>query len=152
MSKEGKKSRMTPERYKLLDELGFKWSSPTPARARRNKQVGKKSDGGGEEQKEAGNVAPVKPEAEEVGAAAAVVEKVVEVPTAAEAEAITAASNVVGNLSAVVAANEENHGFVEEAIVGKVEAVTEAVAQGTAPENGIETVGVDDTPAKTEEI
>ena len=27
---------MTPERFKLLDELGFKWSSPTPARARRN--------------------------------------------------------------------------------------------------------------------
>lgn len=42
LSKEGKKSRMTPERFKLLDDLGFKWSSPTPARARRNRQVAKK--------------------------------------------------------------------------------------------------------------
>jgi Helicase associated domain len=30
-----KKSRMTPDRFKLLDELGFKWSSPTPSRSRK---------------------------------------------------------------------------------------------------------------------
>lgn len=38
LSKLGKKSRMTPERFKLLDDLGFKWSIATPARANRNSE------------------------------------------------------------------------------------------------------------------
>ena len=35
----GKKSCMTPERYKLLDDVGFKWSIPTPARGNRKSVV-----------------------------------------------------------------------------------------------------------------
>lgn len=44
-----KKSRMTPERHKSLNELGFKWSAPTPSRSRKNS---KKGDGDEEEGKE----------------------------------------------------------------------------------------------------
>ena len=140
---------MTPERFKLLDELGFKWSSPTPARARRNKQVAKKGDIG-EEQKEAGNTAPTTKSEEAVAAVvenvvAAVVENVVETPTAAQAEAMTAATNVVGNLSAVVAATEENLSFEGETIVEKAAEATETVAQdAAAPENENDKAGVVD--------
>ena len=127
---------MTPERFKLLDDLGFKWSSPTPARARRNRQVTKKADGsnddgdGGEEQKEKSDNEPapmIKPENDvpavptDPADPVAVEEKVAETPASAQAEeAITAATNLVGNLSAVGEnANEQNLGFVQEAIEAK---------------------------------
>ena len=42
---------MTPERFKLLDDMGFKWSVATPARANRNSGR-KKSGKVGDEQKE----------------------------------------------------------------------------------------------------
>jgi hypothetical protein len=35
-----KKSRMTPERHNSLNELGFKWSAPTPSRSRKNPKKG----------------------------------------------------------------------------------------------------------------
>ena len=40
-----KKSRMTPDRFKLLDEMGFKWSSPTPSRSRKNTKIGEEDEG-----------------------------------------------------------------------------------------------------------
>jgi len=108
LSKEGKKSRMTPERFTLLDDLGFKWSSPTPKRARRNRQVPKKEEG--EEQKsnepvKQVGIAPADPAADAAPADGKAAE-----PTdpAAQAEAMTAATNVVGNLSTVeTSTNEE---------------------------------------------
>jgi len=36
--KRGKKTRMTQERIQALEELGFKWSSPTKSRSRKNKK------------------------------------------------------------------------------------------------------------------
>lgn len=42
LSKEGKKSRMTPERYKLLSDLGFKWSLPSRKSDRKGKKKGNK--------------------------------------------------------------------------------------------------------------
>jgi len=44
LTKEGKKSRMTPERYRLLSDLGFTWSTATPSRARKNKEMTKKEN------------------------------------------------------------------------------------------------------------
>jgi Helicase associated domain len=38
--RKGKKSRMTPERYNLLNELEFKWSSPTPKRSKNKDEKG----------------------------------------------------------------------------------------------------------------
>ena len=40
--KKGKKTRMTTERFHALDDLGFKWSSPTPSRSKKGK--GKSSE------------------------------------------------------------------------------------------------------------
>lgn len=104
LSKEGKKSRMTPERFKLLDDLGFKWSSPTPARARRNRQVPKKE---GEEKSDEPakpvDIAPTPPAADAADGKAAE-----STDPAAQSEAMTAATNVVGNLSTVeTSTNEE---------------------------------------------
>ena len=146
---------MTPERFKLLDDLGFKWSSPTPARARRNRQVAKKADDsnddGEEEQKEASGNEPapmIKPENDVPADPAvladpavpadptAVEEKAVETPVSAQAEeAITAATNLVGNLSAVEeSANEQNLGFVQEAIEGKTGAAEEETTKTDDPD------------------
>ena len=99
LSKEGKKSRMTPERFKLLNDLGFKWSSPTPARARRNRQVTKKEQKADDSKKSASDVA-----ANPDGADG----KAVEAPLAGQDEAVTAATNVVGNFPAA------NEGGAEE--------------------------------------
>jgi predicted HNH restriction endonuclease len=147
LSKEGKKSRMTPERFKLLDDLGFKWSSPTPARARRNRQVEKKADGSNgdddEEQKEASSNEPapmIKLETDVPADSAAVEEKAVETQVSAQAEAITAATNVVGNLSAVEeSANEQNHGFVQEAIEGETAAEEETTKTDDRDPDSLET-------------
>jgi hypothetical protein len=35
--KKGKKSRMTPDRLKALEDLGFKWSAPSTGRPRKSK-------------------------------------------------------------------------------------------------------------------
>jgi hypothetical protein len=121
LSKEGKKSRMTPERFKLLDDLGFKWSSPTPARARRNRQVAKKADGStGEESKGTTSNEATAADKSESAAPAAVDGEDVKMPVATQAEAMTAATNVVGNLPVVEAgANEGNQGLVQEETEGK---------------------------------
>ena len=159
LSKEGKKSRMTPERFKLLDDLGFKWSSPTPARARRNRQVATKvedkvKDINGEEQKAVINdeTAPLIKQENIIAAAipasdaVAIDEKAVEMPEAAQAEAMTAATNVVGNMPIVEAsANEENHGFLQDTIEVKAEAeeTTKEGDRDTVPlENGNNVVNV----------
>lgn len=106
---------MTPERFKLLDDLGFKWSSPTPARARRNKATPKKADGSSsEEQKEAA------PEVKAENGAPAEDGKAAD---PAQAEAMTAATDVVGDLPAAEAgANEE-----------KAEAPAEVPVENDAP-------------------
>ena len=98
---------MTPERFKLLDDLGFKWSSPTPARARRNKATPKK----GEEQKEAAT--EVKAENGDAKAT-----------DPAQAEAMTAATDVVGDLPAVEA------GATEEKAEAPAEVPAESEAAG----------------------
>lgn len=102
LSKEGKKSRMTPERFKLLDELGFKWSSPTPARARRNKSTPKK----GEEQKAASTNGAASEVKVENGAPADAAEDS-KAADPAQAEAMTAATDAVGDLPAVEAGVSE---------------------------------------------
>mmetsp|Transcript_20107 Transcript_20107/g.42418 ORF Transcript_20107/g.42418 Transcript_20107/m.42418 type:complete len:652 (+) Transcript_20107:108-2063(+) len=106
LSKEGKKSRMTPERFKRLDNLGFKWSSPTPARARRNPKpaAGKiASDSKNGEQKE-------EPKSEET----------VEAVGAAAVPAAPAIEEIHAEAPAPVA--------VEEAIVAIATSVADAVA------------------------
>lgn len=142
LSKEGKKSRMTPERFKLLDDLGFKWSSPTPARARRNKQLAKKDESNSEEQKAAssnGTEPVVKSENAAPPASTAAApdseDKAMETETpAAQAEAMTAATNVVGDLPAVEASTNEENGFVQDAIDGKTaEEETKTDAQVAVP-------------------
>lgn len=117
LNKQGKKSRMTPERYELLNELGFKWSSPTPARARRSyKSAGKKASNG-DEQKD------VKPEE-----AAPTEEKAAETEGEQQPEeAMASATGAVGTL-----ATEGESGEAEEsakADVGGAPIETEASEQ-----------------------
>ena len=134
LSKEGKKSRMTPERFKLLDDLGFKWSSPTPARARRNRQGPKKADGSNSEEQKVASGNEITPviKTDNVATADAAPGDVALAPTTTDdgkalkteipvdptqTEAMTAATNVVGNLSTVEAStNEQNRGFVQDPI------------------------------------
>jgi hypothetical protein len=76
-----KKSRMTPDRFKSLSELGFKWSAPTPSRSRKN---AKKADGEEEDEKEN----PIKMEEKENGGS--VLDDAVATAAAAAAAAVTA--------------------------------------------------------------
>jgi len=115
LSKLGKKSRMTPERFKLLDDLGFKWSIATPARANRNSE--KKKDKI-EEQKKASKI-----KLEEVS-----VDKS-ESMMAVEGQVPTAASNGTFADTLPAVANEP--------------VATETIAQSTIPENPEEKVCID---------
>ncbi len=111
---------MTPERFKLLDELGFKWSNPTPARARRNRQVQKKPEVPAEvDNNGLIKIAPA-PEVKPEAAVPAEDGKASETTDAAQAEAVTAATNVVGNLSTVETSTaEETNGVAQDAVEGK---------------------------------
>lgn len=106
---------MTPERFKLLDDLGFKWSIATPARANRNSE--KKKDKI-EEQKKASKI-----KLEEVS-----VDKS-ESMMAVEGQVPTAASNGTFADTLPAVANEP--------------VATETIAQSTIPENPEEKVCID---------
>ena len=118
---------MTPERFKRLNNLGFKWSSPTPARARRNPKPAarkKASDSENGEQKE-------EPKSEETLAAVAAVA----VPAAPAIEELHTEAPV---------AEEEVMGAIATSVADAVDPVTmdankeaedpaKTAAEGSAP-------------------
>ena len=160
LKKEGKKSRMTPERFKLLDDLGFKWSSPTPARARRNRQVGaqKVDESNTKTQQIEGsneaapvvkteNIVPAGEPADVVPTAAAPAEPAIpptDIPAAVTAidgnvmrtldpdhtEVMAAAASVVGDLSAVQATANEENNVFLQETAEAKAAVEEATNVG----------------------